>query len=71
MNTNATARIAYVLLTANRPLTTKEICERAKCERKSVYTGIDVLECSGFITTKEKVSIGGCIGNVYTCKLSE
>lgn len=67
MKTNSAVRMAYVLLTADRPLTTNEICEKANCERKSVYAGIDILECSGFITTKKRQGNG----NVYTCRLRE
>lgn len=67
MRTNTAVRIAYILLTANKPLTTMEICRKADCDRKSVYVGIDVLETSGFITTKVKKGIT----NEYTCKIRE
>lgn len=68
--TNKKLRIAYVLLTATRPLSTQELVDLTGAERKTIYQAIDALEDAGFITTKERKSDGSRrIYNYYSCKL--
>lgn len=66
MKNDASLRIAYVLLTARRPLSTTEICEAAGAERKTVYTIVDRLELAGFCTEVKKINYQ----NYYTCRLT-
>ena len=67
MNKDASLKITYMLLTANKPLSTNEIAEHTGTERKTIYKIIDRLEDAGFCTEviKEKGK-----PNYYTCRLS-
>ena len=40
--------ILNVLMNARGYLTTKQIMDRAQCDRKTVYKAVDMLEVSGF-----------------------
>lgn len=64
-------KIAYALLTAGRPLTTKEIVNRVGCERKTVPHCIDDIERAGFVTEVSKVrnSSGHGFSNLYSCRM--
>lgn len=62
-------RIAYVLLTADKPLTVKEIQRKTGCDRKTVPSVIDAMEISGFVTEVNKKRIGNKNYNCYSAKL--
>ena len=64
---DAGLKIAYILLTASAPLSTKELSDRADCDRKTVYDAIDRLELAGFVTNVFRQGNGS---NYYSCKLN-
>ena len=45
---NVPLKILNCLMTADKPLTTKDLIRRTNCDRKSVYRAIDILEINGF-----------------------
>lgn len=59
--------IVYELLTAGKPLTVAELCERTGCERKTVYSNIDMIETAGFCT--EIIKFPDRRENYYTASL--
>ena len=67
MKNQSALKIAYLLLTSDRPLSTTEIVDRIGCDRKTVYFAIDQMEICGFVT--EVIESGHKRPNRYLCKL--
>lgn len=56
-------KILNILMSSDRPLTTKDICSKLGCERKSVYRAVDVLEINGFSV---RIDTGANKRNMYS-----
>lgn len=56
---SVTLSILNALMTSSDWLTTKQICDKVGCERKSVYSSVDALEISGFHVEVIKGQGGG------------
>lgn len=56
-------KMLNMLMSSDRPLTTKDICSKLGCDRKSVYSAVDVLEVNGFSVT---IDTGAHQKNIYS-----
>lgn len=65
MSKSNVIRILNTLMRYDRPLTTKELCDIADCNRKTVYASVNTLELKGFGVTIEQIADGPRKINTY------